>query len=193
MSDPSGRVSGMSEPEVRLVGWSDADLKLLQRANTPEMKQHLGGPETDEQILARHQRYLRLATGRMFRIELLPSGEPAGSIGYWEREWGGQTVYESGWHVFPEYQGRGIAAAAAQAIIAETRSRGRLRWLHAYPGADNPASNAICRKAGFELVCGVDFEYPPGTLMRSNDWRYDLQASGPSRRLTSTQADVHTG
>jgi len=176
MSDPFGKVGGMSEPEIRLVGWSDADLELLRRANTPEMKEHLGGPETEEQILARHQRYLKLAIGQMFRVELVESGEPVGTIGYWEREWEGETVYESGWHVFPEYQGRGIAAAAARAVIDETRKLGRLRWLHAYPGADNPASNAICRKAGFELLGEVEFEFPPGNLMRSNDWRYDLSA-----------------
>jgi hypothetical protein len=41
----------------------------------------------------------------------------------------------------------------------------------------NAGSNAVCGKAGFKLVREIDFEYPPGRFMRSNDWRYDL--SGP--------------
>jgi RimJ/RimL family protein N-acetyltransferase len=46
----------------------------------------------------------------------------------------------------------------------------------AYPGVDNAASNAICRKLGFTLLGAEDFEYPPGHLMRCNDWRLDLRA-----------------
>jgi hypothetical protein len=37
------------------------------------------------------------------------------------------------------------------------------------------ASNAVCRKAGFELVGECDFEYPPGNHIRSNDWRLALR------------------
>ncbi|GIF91323.1 hypothetical protein Cch02nite_47670 [Catellatospora chokoriensis] len=160
---------------VRLVPWSDDDLELLRRINTPEMKRHLGGPETEEKVLARHQRYLALPHGRMFRVALAATGEPVGTIGHWDREWQGEQVYETGWSVLPEFQGRGIAVAAAQAVIETARADGRHRWLHAYPGVDNLPSNAICRKAGFELVGPYDFEYPPGSLMRSNDWRYDLR------------------
>ena len=36
-------------------------------------------------------------------------------------------------------------------------------------------SNAVGRKAGFELRDEVDFEYPLGHPIRCNDWRYDLQ------------------
>jgi hypothetical protein len=34
----------------------------------------------------------------------------------------------------------------------------------------------VCRKAGFTLLGETEFEYPPGHLMRSNDWRLDLAA-----------------
>jgi hypothetical protein len=56
----------MGELAVRLVPWSADDLSLLRRINTPQMRQHVGGPETDEQVVARHQRYLALEGGRMF-------------------------------------------------------------------------------------------------------------------------------
>jgi RimJ/RimL family protein N-acetyltransferase len=166
----------MIEQLVRLRPWSEDDLALLRQVNTPQMRRHVGGPESEEKLLVRHQRYLALATGQMFRIALTATDEPVGTIGYWDREWHGETVYESGWSVLPEFQGRGIAGAATRAVIEAARTDGRHRWLHAYPGVDNPASNAVCRNAGFELVGPTDFEFPPGSIMRSNDWRYDLHA-----------------
>jgi RimJ/RimL family protein N-acetyltransferase len=41
---------------------------------------------------------------------------------------------------------------------------------------DNQASNAICRKLGFELVDVEEYEYPKGSgnILRCNDWRLDL-------------------
>ncbi|GAA4153943.1 GNAT family N-acetyltransferase [Phytohabitans flavus] len=163
----------MGEATVRLVPWSADDLSLLRRINTPRMREHVGGPETDEEVVARHQRYLALEDGRMFRIELA-SGEAAGSVAFWSRLWHGEPVYESGWNVLPEFQGRGVATAAVRAVIAAAQGDARHRWLHAFPSVANAASNAVCRKAGFALMGETDFEYPPGQFMRSNDWRYDL-------------------
>ncbi|MCZ4123304.1 GNAT family N-acetyltransferase [Streptomyces sp. H39-S7] len=165
---------------VRLESWAERDLALLRLANSPEMMAHLGGPETEEQLLARHRRYLDIegaGTGRMFSVVLLPEGETVGTIGYWDRVWQGGTVYEAGWGVLPRYQGRGIAVAAATAVIADAAARHTHASLHAYPSVDHPASNAICRKAGFTLVSACDFEYPPGNPIRCNDWRVDLTAA----------------
>lgn len=162
-------------PRVRLTPWTDADLDLLRRLNTPEIWAHLGGPETEEKVLERHARYLdtgSAGSGRMYTI-VLPEGTVTGGIGYWEREWQGVMVYETGWNVLPEFQGRGIASAAAEEIIALARAERRHRRLHAYPSVGNPASNAICRKAGFTLVADHEFEFN-GALMHCNDWRYDL-------------------
>jgi RimJ/RimL family protein N-acetyltransferase len=44
----------------------------------------------------------------------------------------------------------------------------------ALTSVDHPASNAICRKAGFTLVGPYDFEFPKGSFMHCNDWRYEL-------------------
>lgn len=160
---------------VRIEPFTGADLDLLRRLNTPEVKEHLGGLETDEQLRARHQRYLNFAPGQgcMFRI-VLPGGEAAGTVGYGERTWQGRAVYEMGWSVLPAYQGRGIATAAARAGAAHAAAQRRHRYLHAFPSVDNAASNAICRKAGFALAGDCDFEYPAGHVMRSNDWVLDL-------------------
>jgi RimJ/RimL family protein N-acetyltransferase len=84
-------------------------------------------------------------------------------------------VYETGWNVLPPFQGRGIAAAAA--TVAAAGAEREHRYIHAFPSVDNPASNAICHKLGFSLVAECDFEYPPGSFMRCNDWRLDLTRS----------------
>ena len=38
----------------------------------------------------------------------------------------------------------------------------------------NAPSNAICRKVGFTPIEVCDVEYPPGHIVRCNDWRLDL-------------------
>ncbi|MBW5421783.1 GNAT family N-acetyltransferase, partial [Streptomyces sp. BG9H] len=99
------------QPDLRLEPWSDeGGLALLTGLNTPEMTEHLGGPETPEKLADRHLRYLRLGGpdgpvggGRMFRITL--GGETAGAIGYWETTWQGEAVWETGWGVLPGFQG----------------------------------------------------------------------------------------
>ena len=167
---------------VRIEPWSEGDLPLLRQTNTPEMMARLGGPETEEQLLARHRLYLGInadGLGRRFRIILGPRAEAVGTIGYSERLWQGRTVYEIGWKVLPRFQGLGIATAAARAAVADARARGRHRYLHAFPSTAHHASNAVCRRAGFSLVAECDFEYPRGSgiVKRSNDWRMDLSAN----------------
>lgn len=166
-----------STPQVTLKPWSEDDFWVLRRANAPEMTEHLGGPETEEQLVARHRRYVGLSErGRMYRV-VSESGETVGSIGFWESDWQGGAVWETGWSVLPEFQGRGLAAVAAGAVVEAARAAGRHRYLHAFPGVDHPASNAVCRKAGFELLGAVEVEYPKGSWMRSNNWRLDLRSA----------------
>ncbi|GAA0354991.1 GNAT family N-acetyltransferase [Actinoallomurus spadix] len=163
--------------QVVIEPWGEGDLDLLRRVNAPEMTEHLGGPESEEKVLDRHRRYLALdepGSGAMFRVVALPEGEAVGTIGYWEREWRGETVYETGWSILPEFGGRGLATAAGRLVIERARAQRRHRFLHAYPSVDHPASNAICRRLGFTLLGACDFEYPPGRPMRCNDWRLEL-------------------
>lgn len=164
-----------NQPErVSVAPWSVEDLPLLEKLlGDAEMMKHLGGPETAEQIQKRHQRYLQLPdTDHMFKI--IVDGEAAGSIGFWEKHWRDQLVYETGWSILPSHQGRGIATRAGQAVIELARQEHRHRYMHAFPSIDNLASNAICRKLGFTLIEACDFEYPPGNPMRCNDSRLDL-------------------
>ncbi len=164
--------------DVQLLPWSEDDLGLLQKLlGDPVMMKHLGGPESSEQILRRHQRYLRLQdsdTDRMFKVVWGPKEEGVGSVGYWRKTWRDQSIYEMGWLILPEYQGRGIATEAAVAAIEQARQESRYPFMHAFPSVENAASNAICRKLGFTLVEECQVEYPPGRSMRVNDWRLDL-------------------
>ena len=162
--------------DVLLQPWSEGDLPLLEKLmGDPEMTVHLGGPETPDQILKRHQRYLQLPeSDQMFKIVWGPESEGVGSVGYWEINWRDQLVYETGWSVLPEYQGRGIATKASQAVIEHARREPRYPFMHAFPSVQNEASNAICRKLGFTLIEECQVEYPPGHSMTVNDWRLDL-------------------
>jgi RimJ/RimL family protein N-acetyltransferase len=169
-------VTPRASTAVAIVPWGAGDLPLLgQLVGDPRMMSHLGGPESPEKIRERQARYERAQSGdRMFKIVDLASGEGVGSVGFWERSWRGEDVYEVGWMVLPAFQGRGIAAEATRLAIDLARDDGAHRFMHAFPSIDNAASNAICRKLGFALVEECEFEYPPGRKMRCNDWRLDL-------------------
>ncbi len=168
----------MEQIRVDLRRWMENDLPLLERLmGDPAMAQHIGGPEKPDQIRKRLARYCQnSSTSRvhMFVIVLEPERAGIGSVGYWEREWLGQTVWESGWRILPAYQGKGIASRAIRLAIERARAERKYRFLHAFPSIENAASNAICQKMGFVLQSEVDFEYPPGRFMRSNDWCLDL-------------------
>src|SRR5262249_23038652 len=152
--------------DIDIRPWSDGDLPLLERLmGDPAMTVHLGGPETPEKIRERHERYRQGSQSdkaRVFVIVVGPARVAAGSVGYWDREWRSQHVWEAGWSVLPEFQGQGVAAKAIAAVVERARAEGKYRFIHAFPSVDNGPSNAICRKARFTLQQEVEFEYPPG-------------------------------
>ena len=158
--------------------WGSGDLPLLQRLmGDPRMTRHLGGPESADKLRERQERYERLAGGdRMFKIVDVASGADVGSVGFWTKEWREEQVYEVGWMVVPEFQGRGVAIAATAQAIALAKRQETHRLMHACPNVENGASNAICGKLGFELLEACEFEFPKGRLMICNDWRLDLTA-----------------
>ena len=162
--------------KVRLEPWGEGDFWLLRRVNSPEMTVHLGGPESEEKLADRHRRYLEPGSGQMYRVVVAGSGESVGSVGFWPREWRDGTVWEAGWGVLPEFQGRGLAVRAARAVVEAARDAGEHRYLHAFPKEDNGPSNSVCRRAGFTLLGPVDIEYPKGHWITSHDWWVDLES-----------------
>ena len=112
---------------------------------------------------------------RMFKIVDVASGVGVGSVGFWTKEWRDELVYEVGWMVMPEFQGRGIAMAATAQVIELAKRDGKYHLMHAVPHMDNAPSNAICRKLGFELLEACEFEFRRGHFMTCNDWRLNLR------------------
>ena len=174
----------MAEPEeVALRGWTDADLPLLRGLlGDPAMMTYLGGPESEEKLLSRHQRYLDIAhgpgPGRVFVITAGAERTAVGWIGYWESEFRGETIWETGWSVLPEFQGRGLATRGAALAIEDAAAQDRHPFIYAFPSVDNAASNAVCAKLGMERLGSYPCEYPPGTWMECAIWRRDLQRRG---------------
>jgi len=166
--------------EISLEPWDKRAVEFERAANLPEMKVHLGGVETEQALLDRHERiltFVREGRGSMFLVMLAGEPDPVGSVGYWEREWNGEAVYETGWKVLPAFQGRGLAVAATVASLSRAAAQGRHRWMHAFPKVSNDASNGVCRRAGFVLLGESAFEYPLGNPIVVNDWRFDLRAA----------------
>ncbi|MFK3678448.1 GNAT family N-acetyltransferase [Microbacterium sp. NPDC090218] len=174
---------------LRLRLWSENDLELLHAANTPEMTAHLNGPESEEEILERHARYLRLVAAgeaRMFVIED-DEGVSLGSIGHWQVVWREEPALETGWFVRPEAQGRGVASAALALLIDDARrQRNGRRFLTAFPGVENPASNGVCRRNGFAQAGSVTMEFR-GAALTVNEWALDLTVL-PDLSLPGTPA-----
>jgi len=166
---------------IELLPWSNDDLWAVDRfLSDPEMMKHLGGPQSREQIVDQHKRSLETAAsgkGQMFKIVLIPATDAIGQIGYWDKTWQGEMVYETGWMILPEYQGRGYASAALRLLVDRLRRQHVHRFLHAFPAVTNGPSNALCRRAGFTNRGQCEFEYPVGHPLRCNDWRLDLSTT----------------
>jgi RimJ/RimL family protein N-acetyltransferase/catechol 2,3-dioxygenase-like lactoylglutathione lyase family enzyme len=166
--------------DVRLRAYSDGDLGLLRSLlGDAKMTRFLGGPESEQALADRHQRYLHSdpETSGLFVIVVGESQLPAGWVGFWESEWDGEVTWECGWHVLEAFQGSGVATSGARLALEEARSRGKHRYIDAFPACDNAASNALCERLGFTLLGDVEVEYPKGHAMRSMHWRLDLQPS----------------
>jgi RimJ/RimL family protein N-acetyltransferase len=163
---------------VTLRPWAEHDRSLLHRLlGEAAMMVHVGGPETGEQIDARHARYLAEPPGRLFAITVGDEGLAVGWVGYWEATWQGEAIWEMGWHVLPEFQGRGVASAATALALDRAAAERLHDTVHAFPSTANTGSNAVCRKAGFAPRGEVDVEYPKGRVMRANDWCATLPLS----------------
>jgi RimJ/RimL family protein N-acetyltransferase len=74
---------------TELRPWQDDDLPLMQAIlGDPLMTEHLGGPESQEKLRSRLERYIRLSTSgndRMYVILVGPERRAAGSVGCWEK------------------------------------------------------------------------------------------------------------
>jgi len=163
---------------MELATYTDADVALTEALECdPAVMAELGGPIPREDIPRIHAKRLAAIANGYWWFKIVPeNGGPAvGTIGVWKGEYKGAEIYETGWLIRTEFQGRGIASAAARLIVNRARGERRFGFIHAFPGATNGASNAICRKAGFERLeeCEVDYA---ARILKCVHWRADVRA-----------------
>jgi RimJ/RimL family protein N-acetyltransferase len=158
--------------------WSKTDFQLLTLCNSPELTNYVGGSETDEQLIKRHQRYLdgwKTGFASIFRISLPDAPQGVDMVGFWDFTWQGQDVYEAGWTVTADWQDKGIASAAIKLMLDHARKRNGRRLVHAFPTVEHLASNRVCQKTGFIFNEECDFPARNGGTIKCNDWVYDLE------------------
>ena len=132
----------------------------------------LGGPWTAEQARATHARRIAGVDRDgfwWFTVRRVLDHVIVGTIGVWDSEWEGQAMSEAGWMTLPDHQGKGYASAGLAAVLERATAERRWGDIHAFPGATNAASNALCRKFGFELVGSGDADYA-GRHFPVNHW-----------------------
>jgi RimJ/RimL family protein N-acetyltransferase len=73
---------------VTLEPWGSDDLPLLERLmGDARVTEHLGGPESAEELRERQDRYERLKGGDCtFKIVDVATGAGVGSVGFWTKE-----------------------------------------------------------------------------------------------------------
>ena len=162
---------------MRLRPYADEDMWLTEAMECdPAVMAHLGGVISRAEIPAIHQRRVVVSDDDADFCVIIPDEDsgPVGTVGIWETQWDGTTIYETGWMLLPAFQGRGIATNALAMVLDRAKAAGRVDFVHAFPSVTNPASNAICRKTGFSMIEECDFEYV-GRVLRCNHWRIDLR------------------
>jgi RimJ/RimL family protein N-acetyltransferase len=169
---------------VELVAYTESDLPLTAALECdPVVMRHLGGPIARADIRAVHRRRLDSAARGDWWFKIVPEagGPPAGAIGVWETTWQGVRIHEVGWMMLASCHGRGLASRALGMLLARIRADPRFDVIHAFPGADNEPSNALCRKFGFERreQCAVDYS---GRVLRCNHWLLAVRENAAAAR-----------
>lgn len=164
---------------LRNVELGDVDVYVRMRCD-PVMMAELGGPQPRAGIEDKVARDVEATDAdRDWVLMIVPGpAEPAtvaGTVSLWshtEDSADGATFSEIGWMVLPEFQGRGLAKAAARMVLERARDDGRWGLVHAFPGVTNAPSNTICRALGFTLLGERDTVFA-GRVFRTNHWRID--------------------
>ena len=154
-------------PTLRLDAWGPGDEGLLEQ---------LTGRSDVSDIQRRYEQLNGSGEGWMYKIVELATGSAVGCVGYWERTWHGDKIYETTLSVLPGSRGRGIETEASSRVVEVAKSEFGPRFLHAFTPVDDAWSNDLYRRLGFESA--GSFEDDAAILY--TDWRLDLFAGDRS-------------
>ncbi|MFG2692686.1 GNAT family N-acetyltransferase [Kitasatospora sp. NPDC048407] len=158
---------------LRNVEPGDVEAYVRMRCD-PAMMAELGGPLPSEGMAEKVRLDVeRTAADDWWVRMIVPDGAGpevvAGTVTLWPHEEDGERITEIGWMVLPEFQGRGLAKRAVREVLEAAGADGRWGRVHAFPGATNGASNALCRSLGFELLGDREVVFA-GRVLRTNHW-----------------------
>src|SRR3954469_5361319 len=109
---------------LEMMTADDVELRVRQETD-PRMMTELGGPRPREAIEQAHAKSLAMAAeGTCWPLKVIPeaAAEPAGGGSIFESSHDAETIYEIGWMILPEFQGRGIAGRAVRQALANARA-----------------------------------------------------------------------
>ena len=145
--------------------WSASDLALaLGLWGNAEVTSLIGGPFTAEQVEQRLNAEIKWRNGygvQYWPIFVLENGAHAGCVGLRPYRID-QGIYELGFHLRPEYWGRGFAQEAGRAVITFAFERVGAASLFAGHHPANSVSRLVLMKLGFQFT-HEEF-YPPTGL-----------------------------
>ncbi|ABF42551.1 GCN5-related N-acetyltransferase [Candidatus Koribacter versatilis Ellin345] len=143
--------------------WHQEDLPLAQQLwGDARVTKFIAGGMTAEQVAERLRR--EIAQQEEFTVQYWPifwleSGEFVGCCGLRPYE----NIYELGFHLRPEFWGKGLAEEAGRAVIQYAFNVMQVKELFAGHHPDNRPSWRVLEKLGFIYV--GDEIYPPTGLM----------------------------
>ena len=115
---------------MRLELMTEEDVELRIRMETdPGLMSELGGPRPKEDIERAHAKSLLLAAeGECWPMKIIPDGSkmPAGNVDIFRSSHDGKDIYEIGWMILPEFQGRGLASRAVHEMLERARNERKL-------------------------------------------------------------------
>lgn len=141
-------------PHWKLRPWSPDDLgNLVKYANNFNIARYLTGMFPHPYTAEDGKRFLKMATEpqplRIFAIEV--DGEAAGGIGVHPQTDIHVMSAELGYWLAEPFWGRGIVTGAVRQTVEYAFENFGIVRLYARPFSNNPGSQRVLEKAGFEL------------------------------------------
>jgi RimJ/RimL family protein N-acetyltransferase len=148
----------------------------------PVVMAELGGPLPAATVREKLERDAASADAdEAWVLAIVPdetAGRAVGVIFVWDSTIEQTPIVEMGWGLLKEFHGRGYGSEAVHLTLLRAKAENRWGVIHAFPGVDNPASNAVCRKNGFDPIGLIDRTYN-GHIIHTNIWCVDLASWDP--------------